>query len=120
VFPDVAGAVAVLLWILLNLLQNRLSELSPSVESISHPRRGSKAMQFLVKMRDGSSYAVEAVYLHVGDAQSASYTLMGSLPDVTQYTPVAAFPIDLVEAIVPKEQESGFTAKPPRRPAVLT
>jgi hypothetical protein len=63
-------------------------------------------MQFLVTMRDGSSYEIEANYLEVHDGpSSSSYALLGIVPGYPVAI-LAAFPIDMVSAIVPRSQLS--------------
>ena len=58
-------------------------------------------MQFEVTMRDGTSHRVEASYLEVMQGpMSTSYTLLGPVPGYPTAI-VAAFPADLVHAIMP-------------------
>ena len=66
----------------------------------SAPRIGGIEMQFLVVMRDGSRYGIEAAYIEVVNAPTASYTLLGPVPGYERAI-LATFPVDLVAAILP-------------------
>lgn len=58
-------------------------------------------MQFEVTMRDGAIHQVEAAYLEIVEGPIAtSYTLLGPVPGFPTAI-VAAFPAELVQAIMP-------------------
>lgn len=65
-------------------------------------------MQFLVEMRSGASYQIEANYIEVvSGPRSSSYTFLGPTPGYPTAI-IATFPVDLVLAILPLEQAVGF------------
>lgn len=71
-------------------------------------------MQFLVEMRSGGSYLIEAKYIEVvSGPRSSSYTFLGPTPGFPTAI-IATFPVDLVAAVLPLEQSVGYT---PRRGA---
>jgi len=58
-------------------------------------------MRYEVKMRDGSTYEVDASYIEVFDGPAdSSYALLGQLPGYP-IAIVAAFPVEMVETIMP-------------------
>jgi hypothetical protein len=60
-------------------------------------------MQFLVKMRDGASFSVEAAYIEVVGSPTSNYTFLGPVPGYPMAI-LATFPVELVAAVVPLEQ----------------
>lgn len=68
-------------------------------------------MQFLVKMRDGASFTVDAAYIEVVGSPASSYTFLGPVPGYSRAI-LAAFPAELVVAVLPLEQGSWYV--PPR------
>lgn len=70
-------------------------------------------MQFLVLMRDGSRYRIEAAYIEVVHAEESSYTLLGPVPGFASAI-LATFPVSLVTAVLPYDQIGGYL--PGRRP----
>ena len=69
-------------------------------------------MQFEVNMRDGSSFEIEASYIEVVNGPTSStYTLLGALPGFPTAI-LAAFPVDLVNAVLPLSHASGYKARP--------
>jgi len=69
-------------------------------------------MQFLVMMRDGSRYRIEAAYIEVVNAEESSYTLLGPVPGYASAI-LATFPASLVTAVLPYSQVDGYV--PARR-----
>ena len=68
------------------------------------------AMRYEVKMRDGSTYQVDASFIEVSDGPAeSSYTLLGQVPGYP-IAILAAFPVDMVETIMPAHER-------PRAPA---
>lgn len=68
-------------------------------------------MQFLVKMRDGSSFTVDAAYIEVIGSPASSYTFLGPVPGYSRAI-LATFPAELVVAVLPSDQGSWYV--PPR------
>jgi len=64
-------------------------------------------MQFLVMMRDGSRYRIEAAYIEVIHAEESSYTFLGPVPGYASAI-LATFPVCLVTAVLPYNQMEGF------------
>ena len=72
-------------------------------------------MQFEVTMRDGSAHNVEAAYIEVVEGPtSTSYTLLGPVPGYPTAI-VAAFPAELVHAVMTVPSPSPYAQ---RRPTV--
>lgn len=70
-------------------------------------------MQFDVRMRDGARYEIEASYVEVANGPtSSSYTLLGAVPGYPTAI-LAAFPVDLVLAIIPLTHVSARVVPPP-------
>lgn len=68
-------------------------------------------MQFLVEMRSGASYQIEAKYIEVvSGPRSSSYTFLGPTPGFPTAI-IATFPVDLVMAVLPLEQASGYAPR---------
>lgn len=57
-------------------------------------------MKFLVHMRDGSTFRIEASYIEVIGAAESSYTFLGPVPGYPTAI-VASFPVALVSAVLP-------------------
>lgn len=68
-------------------------------------------MQFLVKMRDGASYTVDAAYIEVVGSPSSSYTFLGPVPGYSRAI-LATFPAQLVAAVLPADQAVWFVPPP--------
>ena len=64
-------------------------------------------MQFLVMMRDGSRYRIEAAYIEVVHAEESSYTFLGPVPGYSSAI-LATFPVCLVTAVLPQSQVQGY------------
>lgn len=64
-------------------------------------------MQFMVMMRDGSRYRIEAAYIEVVHAEESSYTFLGPVPGYRSAI-VATFPVSLVTAVLPYSQLEGY------------
>lgn len=64
-------------------------------------------MQFLVMMRDGSRYRIEAAYIEVIQAEESSYTFLGPVPGYASAI-LATFPVSLVTAVLPYNQIEGY------------
>lgn len=64
-------------------------------------------MQFLVMMRDGSRYRIEAAYIEVIDSEESSYTFLGPVPGYASAI-LATFPVSLVTAVLPYNQIEGY------------
>lgn len=63
-------------------------------------------MRFLVEMRSGASYEIEANYIEVvSGEQSSSYTLLGPTPGYPTAI-IAVFPVELVAAVLPIPPEA--------------
>jgi hypothetical protein len=60
-------------------------------------------MQFVVVMRDGARFAVEAHYIEVVTGGVASCTLLAPVPGYERAI-LATFPADVVAAVVPASQ----------------
>lgn len=60
-------------------------------------------MQFLVTMRDGASFVVDASYIEVVGHPASNYTFLGPVPGYPMAI-LAAFPVELVAAVLPLEQ----------------
>ncbi len=68
-------------------------------------------MQFLVEMRSGASYQIEAKYIEVvSGPRSSSYTFLGPTPGFPTAI-IATFPVDLVMAVLLLEQASGYAPR---------
>lgn len=68
-------------------------------------------MQFLVRMRDGESFTIEAAYIEVATAQASSYTFLGPVPGYS-IAILAAIPVELVASVVPVDQAQGYVPPP--------
>ena len=64
-------------------------------------------MQFVVMMRDGSRYRIEASYIEVINAEECSYTFLGPVPGYSSAI-LATFPANLVTAVLPLNQIDGY------------
>ena len=71
-------------------------------------------MQFLVRMRDGASYTVDAAYIEVVGSPTSSYTFLAPVPGFSRAI-LATFPAELVSAVLPADQAVWFV--PPPGPA---
>jgi hypothetical protein len=64
-------------------------------------------MQFVVVMRDGARFAVDAHYVEVVPGDVPSYTMLGPVPGYERAI-LAAFPADVVAAVVPASEMANF------------
>jgi hypothetical protein len=64
-------------------------------------------MQFVVVMRDGGRYAVEADYIEVVAASVSTLTFLGPVPGYERAI-LAAFPSDTVAAVLPAAELVNF------------
>lgn len=82
-------------------------------------------MKFRVAMRDRSEYVIDAYYLEVRGDAHPSYVFMGGIEDFEGPFLVAAFPVMLVDRVLPDRQvadqppapEPSQPPKAARRPA---
>jgi len=58
------------------------------------------SVKFIVHMRDGSTFLIEALYIEVVASVESSYTFLGRVPGFPRAI-MASFPVDLVSAVVP-------------------
>jgi len=80
-----------------------------------HHPWGENSVQFEVNMRDGSSFEIEASYIEVVNGPTSStYSLLGAVPGFPTAI-LAAFPVDLVLAVLPLAHSGAYRSRPGNR-----